>query len=64
MDDLKKQLKSALGTVGFFTLMKILRRIEIRIEPEDETLIIYHDGKEAIVIGFDVIEDFVNNQHG
>ena len=64
MEDLKKQLKSALGTVGFFALMKILRRIEIRIEPKDKTLIIYPDGHEEISVGFDDIEDFVNNQHG
>lgn len=63
MSDIEKQLRSALGTAGFWLLIKALKSVEIAFDLEDRTLTIYRDNQEPVIIELALIEDYVNNVH-
>jgi hypothetical protein len=59
--DLGEQIKRSIGTLQYIALRKMLKRINISIDPVAKVLIIYRDGQEPLEICFDCLEDYVNN---
>lgn len=58
---IEQQLKAVLGKAQFFLLCKALKKIQVSIDTDEQEFIIYRHNAEPLRIGFEDIEDFINN---